>query len=163
MAYTATALSFMLENLAKPVVFTGAAIPLGRYYAKSLELFNDAERNLVASLYVAAQADIPEVVICFSNKLTRANRTTKFDNWAQNSFESPNYPFLGRIGTNLSLFRDNILNPPKYKLKTFTNLFTNIGVIWLIPGFEDSIIQSTAKDENKKAIVLICYGSGFSA
>ncbi|MES1923107.1 hypothetical protein MHBO_004647 [Bonamia ostreae] len=108
MAYTATALSFMLENLAKPVVFTGAAIPLG-------QLFNDAERNLVASLYVAAQADIPEVVICFSNKLTRANRTTKFDNWAQNSFESPNYPFLGRIGTNLSLFRDNILNPPKYK------------------------------------------------
>lgn len=107
MAYSASAISFMLENLSKPVVFTGAAIPLG-------ELFNDAEKNIIASLFVAAKADIPEVLICFSNKLTRANRTTKFDNWAQNSFESPNYPKLGSIGTNLSVNRNIVLNPPKY-------------------------------------------------
>ena len=84
MSYTCSALSFMLENLSKPVVLTGAQIPIG-------EVFNDAKNNLIASLCVAGQCQICEVCLMFNNKLLRGNRSTKFDAWHQDAFTSPNF------------------------------------------------------------------------
>ena len=96
MAYTASALSFMFENLNKPVVLTGAQIPIG-------EVFNDAKNNLIAALCVAGQCEICEVCLMFNNKLLRGNRSTKVDAWHQNAFNSPNFPPLGLFGIDLEM------------------------------------------------------------
>lgn len=155
MAYTASAISFMIENIDKPIVFTGAQIPLDNQ-------FNDAERNIISSLYLAGNANLREVVICFANTITRGNRTTKWDNWSQDVFISPNYPPLGNIGFDIRLCSDKILtpSPTSTKMKVNLNLFTNILVIWLVPGFDDSLLEMILEGKVKRAIVLVCYGTG---
>lgn len=108
MAYSASALSFMLENLTKTVVFTGAMLPLG-------EIFNDAVHNLTTSMFVAAQAKIPEVVIFFCSSILRANRATKMDSWALDGFGSPNFPSLGHVGINLTVNRNLVRTASAYQ------------------------------------------------
>lgn len=99
MAYTASALSFMLENLNKTVVVTGSQIPL-------LELKNDAVDNLLGSLLVAGHFNIPEVLIFFSNKLLRGNRCTKESTCEMSAFTSPNFPPLGLMGVDFDIHWD---------------------------------------------------------
>lgn len=101
MAYTASALSFMLENLNKTVVITGSQIPLN-------ELKNDAIDNLLGSLLVAGHFSIPEVMIFFSNKLLRGNRCTKESTCEMSAFTSPNFPPLGQMGVDFDIAWDQI-------------------------------------------------------
>lgn len=91
MAYAASALSFMLENLGKTVVFTGSQIPF-------FEVYNDARRNLIISILFAATSDFPEVCICFNDKILRGNRAVKVNSLSLDAFDSPNFPPLATIG-----------------------------------------------------------------
>ncbi|MES1910783.1 MAG: hypothetical protein MHM6MM_003315 [Cercozoa sp. M6MM] len=106
MAYTAAALSFLLVNLAKPVVLTGAQVPMD-------EVYNDARRNLLVSLLVAANLHIPEVCIFFHETLLRGNRATKSSPWAASAFSSPNYPPLARMGITVDVNERMLLPLPR--------------------------------------------------
>ena len=154
MSYTCSALSFMLENLNKPVVVTGAQIPIG-------EVFNDAKNNLIASLCVAGQCEICEVCLMFNNKLFRGNRSTKVDAWHQNAYDSPNFSPLGLFGIDLEMDEELFLAAPRRKFQVFTKLFSNIIVIWLTPGFSGEMLDAMFNSNNQvKALVLGFYGIG---
>lgn len=160
MAYTASALSFMLEFLGKPVVVSGAMIPL--HFPHS-----DARRNLIMSVMCAASLAIPEVCIYSNNKLLRGNRTTKVANMSVDAFHSPNFPSLAITGVEAIVDQPLILPYPRSRFRVFTNLSTNICVFHLVPGFDDECIEAyierrtAAKDQNKqKALVFALYGTG---
>lgn len=118
MHYTASVLSFMLENLNKPVIFTGSHIPL-------VEMRNDAQRNLIDALTVAGNFHIPEVCILFDSVLYRGNRTIKNDNMRFAAFESPNFNSLGEIGIKIKINWELILPPPKEEF-SFCEVFNMI-------------------------------------
>eukprot|EP00455_Lapot_gusevi_P030238 TRINITY_DN3249_c0_g1_i4.p1 TRINITY_DN3249_c0_g1~~TRINITY_DN3249_c0_g1_i4.p1 ORF type:complete len:343 (-),score=95.51 TRINITY_DN3249_c0_g1_i4:68-1066(-) len=155
MAYTASALSFMLENLSKPVIVTGAQVPLG-------ELHNDAKRNLIISMLLAANFDIPEVCLFFNLSLYRGNRTKKIDSWGIDAFRSPNFPPLAVMGTQVSVRHDLILPAPKRRFRIAKSLCTNINVLQAIPGFDDSSLLNFCQnpDNTPKGLVLALYGTG---
>ena len=109
MAYTASALSFMLENLGKPVILTGSQLPIGL-------LRTDGKENLITAIEIAAAKEnglpaVPEVCIYFDNKLTRGNRTTKMSAEHFDAFNSPNYPPLAEVGLHLKYFNNLISHP----------------------------------------------------
>ena len=108
MAYAATALSFMLENLGKTVVFTGSQIPF-------VEVYNDARRNLIASLIFASNQDFCEVCLFFNDKLLRGNRSVKMNSFGLDAFDSPNFPPLATLGVNVELRKDIAVPPPHGK------------------------------------------------
>jgi L-asparaginase len=110
LAYTASALSFMLENLGKPVVLTGSMIPMG-------EVYNDARRNLIISLVFAAQLELPEVVLFFNDRLLRGCRARKLHSTGLDAFDSPNFPPLATVGTAIHLERANFRKTPSDRLK----------------------------------------------
>lgn len=153
MAYTASALSFMLGNLSKPVILTGSNIPM-------CETINDASRNLTVAIMYAAALEIPEVCIFFNNTLLRGNRTTKLDNYGLNAFESPNYPPLATLKVHTKFNQDNILPLPRRRLRVRTVMEENIVCIRLIPGFSDSALHSLIRDESVRGLVLEVYGNG---
>lgn len=154
MAYTSSALSFMLENLAKPVILTGSQIPIEQVY-------NDAKRNLIVSILLSVRNDIPEVAVCFDGALFRGNRVTKIDNWGSHPFASPNYPPLAILGTQVKLGIGHIRVPPRYRFRIHTNMATNVLVVQLVPSFDDSIIEIYIKSSEKpRGLVLLLYGSG---
>eukprot|EP01084_Bolivina_argentea_P297085 511745_1 len=156
MSYTASALSFMLENLSKPVVVTGAQIPIG-------EVFNDAKNNLIASLCVAGKCQICEVCLMFNNKLFRGNRSTKCDAWHQDAFTSPNYPALGLFGVELEMQEDLFVIAPTKSFNVHKKIFNNIIVIWVTPGFNYNLLKSLLTSNKEVAIVLSFYGSSEDA
>jgi len=156
MAYTASALSFMLENLGKSVIITGAMIPLA--YPVS-----DAKRNLIVSLMCAANLDIPEVCIFFNDVLLRGNRAKKLDPGTVNPFHSPNFPPLATMGVRIALQRDIILPAPRRKFHAHTRMYGNIAVMLLVPGFDDLALQSfvaTSTRDRPAVLVLMLYGAG---
>ncbi|KAF1787170.1 L-asparaginase, N-terminal [Phytophthora cactorum] len=160
MAYTASALSFMLEYLGKPVVISGAMIPL--HFPHS-----DARRNLIMSVMCAASLAIPEVCIYSNNKLLRGNRTTKVANMSVDAFHSPNFPSLAVTGVEAIVDQPLILPYPRSRFRVFTNLSTNICVFHLVPGFDAECIEayierhSATKDQdNRKALVFALFGTG---
>lgn len=154
LAYTASALSFMLEHLGKPVVFTGSQIPM-------VAIYSDAKRNLLASILIACQVQIPEVLVCFGNHLYRANRVTKLDNWGQDAFASPNYPAIADLGIEMHVRLDMALMPARFRFKCHTELFTKIFVLHLVPGFDDGILTSYAQVPSEpRGLVLLLYGAG---
>jgi L-asparaginase len=104
MAYTASALPFMLQGLQKPVIITGAQIPL-------CELRNDARDNLITAMLIAADFAIPEVCLCFGSKLLRGNRAIKVDADGFDAFDSPNFPALGTVGIEIKINWDLVLPP----------------------------------------------------
>jgi len=112
MNYTASVLSFMLENLNKPVILTGSQIPL-------IEMRNDAQRNLIDTLTIAGSYHIPEVCIMFDSVLYRGNRTIKNDNMRLSAFECPNMNPLGEIGIKININWEYILPPPKEEFSYF--------------------------------------------
>lgn len=134
MAYAASALSFMLENLGKPVIFTGSQIPLSQIY-------NDAHRNLIVSIIFAGNSEFPEVCICFHDKILRANRTTKVDSVGLNAFHSPNFPPLATMGARIQQNIDLVLPPPRGALRVHKKLESDVVVVKLVPGFDDDSIQ----------------------
>lgn len=127
LAYTAAALSFMLQGLDKPVIVTGSQIPLSRPR-------NDAEGHLLAALELADRPEIHEVCVCFHGRLLRGNRVVKVDSSALAAFDSPNFPHLGEVGIDIQLREDLLLcaGNPAFTLPTFDN--AAVAVLRLFPG-----------------------------
>jgi L-asparaginase len=159
MSYSASALSFMLENLSKPVVFTGAQLPIGH-------LRTDAKENLITAIEIASlrnseQALLSEVCLYFEYKLYRGNRTTKINAENFDAFISPNYPILIESGVNLKTF------PETFSVKSGneafcvqTNFDTNVVIVKMFPGISETVLSAIFNIPTLKGIVLETYGAG---
>ena len=152
MAYTASALSFMLENLAKPVILTGSQIPL-------CELRSDGRDNLITSLLIAADDKVHEVCLCFGGLLLRGNRTTKVSADGFVAFASPNYPALAEIGISIRYHRPALLPKPEGKLHFQKLESIPIGVLKVFPGIQFELFESIMT-ETLRGIVLETFGAG---
>jgi L-asparaginase len=157
MSYSASALSFMLENLNKPVVFTGSQLPIG-------DLRTDAKENLITAIQIASSRQkgkpiIQEVCLYFEYKLYRGNRTTKISAEHFNAFTSPNFPPLAESGVHLNF---NYIEQKKNskKLIVHKKLDDNVVIVKLFPGISEAVLSSIIETPNLKAIVLETYGSG---
>lgn len=160
MAYTASALSYMLENLTKPVVLTGSQLPIG-------QLRTDGKENLITSIEIATakrhdgKAMVPEVCIYFSGHLMRGNRTTKQSADNFNAFESFNYPHLADVGVNISYHENRILQPDYSKPMTpHFQLDDNVVVFTIFPGIRRDLVEHILNTEGLRSIVMRTYGSG---
>ncbi len=159
MAYTASALSFMLENLSKPVILTGSQLPIG-------VLRTDGKENLITAIEIAAakidgKAIVPEVCIFFENHLMRGNRTTKINAENFNAFRSFNYPPLARVGIHIKYEPSRIIRPDDSKpLKPHFLFDSNVVILTLFPGIQESIVSSILHAPGLKAVVLKTFGSG---
>lgn len=152
MAYTASALSFMLENLAKPVIVTGSQIPLS-------EVRNDAVDNVITSLWLCAHQPIHEVCIYFNQRLLRGNRAQKVSAQQFNAFDSPNYPHLATIGISIEIQHHLLLKKPRqpFQLQTITPHF--IANFRLFPGFASDVLAYIIQ-QPVKGLILETYGAG---
>lgn len=160
MAYTASALSFMIENLRKPVVLTGSQLPIGK-------LRTDAKENLITALEIAADKDllgnpiVPEVCIFFQNDLLRGNRATKVNADNFNAFKSYNYPNLAKSGIQIRYDRKLILQPDYEKKTAFHYRLDNrIASLKLFPGIDHATVEAILTLKNVKAVIIETYGSG---
>jgi len=159
MAYTASALSFMLENLAKPVILTGSQLPIGL-------LRTDGRENLITAIEIAAAREndlpsVPEVCIYFDNKLTRGNRTTKMSAEHFDAFYSPNYPPLAEVGLHLKYFNQMIRHPlGRYDLKVNKEFDTNVAILKLFPGINRNLVKAIIKTEGLRGLIMETFGSG---
>ncbi|CAL4043864.1 L-asparaginase 1 [Buchnera aphidicola (Tetraneura ulmi)] len=154
MAYTASALSFILENLQKPVIITGSQIPLS-------EIRSDGRQNLINALFLVTNYPINEVTLLFNNKLYRGNRTTKKNTNGFDAFDSPNLDPLLEIGINVNYSKKSHLNKKTKKKKLKINKINSqpIGLIRIYPGISFKIIKYFLL-QPVKAIILCSYGSG---
>ncbi len=162
MAFTASALSFMLENLCKPVIITGSQLPIG-------EVRTDGEENLITALQVAAATDknnepmVREVAILFENYLWRGNRSTKMSADNFNAFKSNNYPELAQIGLGITFREDALYRvPSKRPLKVRYNMDPNVMFLELNPGMTPGTLRHLLNTPDIKGIVLKTYGAGNS-
>ncbi len=158
MAYSASALSFMLENLNKPVVFTGSQLPIG-------DLRTDAKENIITSLEIAGSYEngiplVPEVSLYFEYKLMRGNRTVKISSEHFNAFASPNYPVLCEAGVELEFYKDRILPYKKDLFRIFTDMDNRVVILKLFPGISRDYVQAVLQIPDLKAVVLESFGSG---
>jgi len=159
MSFTASALSFMLQNLDKPVILTGSQLPIGM-------LRTDGKENLISAIEIAAasrngQPLVPEVCIFFENRLFRGNRTTKHNAEHFNAFRSDNYPHLAEAGINIKYNFAFIHYPTnKRDLIIHTNLDNSIGVLKLFPGITAEFVDCVLNSPSIKAIILETFGSG---
>lgn len=159
MAFSASALSFMLENLSKPVIFTGAQLPIGM-------MRSDAKENLLTAIEIATaqengQAIVPEVCIFFEDTLFRGNRTTKKNAEHFSAFNSYNYPALAKAGVHIKYFRSYIHYPdPSNQLRVRKQIDQNIVIIKLFPGITQQTIHALLNIPELKAVVLESFGSG---
>lgn len=158
MSFTASALSFMLENLAKPVVLTGSQLPIGI-------IRTDGKENLITAIEIAAAREkgkpiITEVCIYFEYKLYRGNRTFKFNSAHFDAFKSPNYPALAEAGVTIHYNKTNLLKPGKGALKIHTKLENDIAVLKLFPGISKKITSAIINAKGIKAIILETFGAG---
>lgn len=160
MAYTASALSFMLENLTKPVILTGSQLPIG-------QLRTDGKENLITSIEIAAAhhndgtAIVPEVCIYFSGHLLRGNRSTKTNADGFNAFESFNYPHLGDAGVNIIYHEEYILYPD-FNKPMIPHFATdpNVIVFSLFPGIQEHLVRHFTEAPELRSIVMRTFGSG---
>ena len=160
MAYTASALSFMLENLSKPVILTGSQLPIG-------VLRTDGKENLITAVEIAAAKHpdgspvVPEVCIFFENHLLRGNRTTKINAENFNAFRSYNYPKLATAGIHIKYEYDRINKPdPSKPLIPHYSYDTNVVILTLFPGIQEGVIKQVLTTPGLRAVVLKTYGSG---
>lgn len=160
MAYTASALSFMLENLSKPVILTGSQLPIG-------VLRTDGKENLITSIEIAAAkhpdgtAIVPEVCIFFENHLLRGNRTTKINAENFNAFRSYNYPTLATAGIHIKYDYDRIRKAdPKTPMHPHYVFDTNVVILTIFPGIQENIVKTVLNTPGLRAVVLKTYGSG---
>ena len=154
MAYTASALPFMLQGIQKPVIITGAQIPL-------CEVRNDARENLITAILIAANFAIPEVCLCFGNKLLRGNRAVKADADGFDAFDSPNFPALGTVGIKIKINWD-LVKPPSQRAKSIAvkpMRESRVAVLRLFPGISADIVNNVLQPPIK-GLVLESYGIG---
>ena len=161
MAYTASALSFMLEHLHKPVIITGSQLPIG-------EVRTDGEENLITALQIAAERDpvngepmVQEVAILFENYLWRGNRATKMSADNFNAFKSNNYPSLAKIGLSIQFHNESLWRVhDRMPLRVHTGLDTNVLIIYVHPGLTEASLRQQLDTPGVKGIVLKTYGAG---
>lgn len=160
MSYISSAISFMFENLQKPIIFTGSQLPIG-------DLRTDAKENLITTIEIAAAKKngkpiISEVGLYFEYKLYRANRTTKINAEQFEAFTSMNYPPLAESGVHLN-FNEHLLHSQKdiaEKLVVRKKLDTNIAILKLFPGITKNVVESILNIKGLKGVVLETYGAG---
>lgn len=161
MAYTASALSFMLEHLHKPVIITGSQLPIG-------EVRTDGEENLITALQIAAERDpvngepmVQEVAILFENYLWRGNRSTKKSADNFNAFRSNNYPELAKIGLSIHFDNDALWRVnDNHPLRVHTGLDNNVIIVYVHPGLTEVALRQQLNTPGVKGIVLKTYGAG---
>jgi L-asparaginase len=159
MSYSASALSFMLENLAKPVIFTGSQLPIG-------DLRTDAKENLITSIQIAALQEggrpvVQEVCLFFESKLFRGNRTTKMSAEHFEAFGSPNYPVLASSGVHLRIHEEYLWkHGNRGPMQVHTQLDNRIGLLRLFPGMHPDWVGNLLQSPELKGLVLETYGAG---
>ena len=160
MAYTASAVSFMLENLSKPVIFTGSQLPVG-------VLRTDGKENLITAIEIASAKHpdgspvVPEVCIFFENSLMRGNRTRKISAENFNAFASPNYPLLAQAGVHISYDEGEIRHPDEtLPLKAHYAMDNNIAVLKLYPGISRQAVHQILGIPGLKGVVMETFGAG---
>ena len=161
MAYSASALSFMLGNLAKPVVFTGSQLPIGVPRT-------DGKENLISAVEIAAAKDpeghplVPEVCIFFDSQLLRGNRSTKVSSEEFLAFRSPNYPALAEAGISIKYNRRAILTPASWTepLRISTGLDTRVSILKVHPGITPQVMRYFMCGDATRAVIMETYGSG---
>lgn len=161
MAYSASALSFMLDGLTKPVIFTGSQLPIGVPRT-------DGRDNLILAVEIASAKDreghaaVPEVSVCFASSLMRGNRTTKVNSEGFKAFQSPNFPPLAEAGISIRYNSDSILRPDDWNrdLVINTQLDTRVSILKLHPGITPHVVRDILCGEETRAVVMETYGSG---
>jgi L-asparaginase len=158
MSYSASALSFLLENLSKPVVFTGSQLPIG-------DLRTDAKENLITAIQIASLQNkhkpvIQEVCLYFEYKLYRGNRTTKINAEHFNAFSSPNFPAIAESGVHLKVIQESSPSKSSKKLIVHKELEDQVVIIKMFPGINEIILSSILNIPNLKGVILETYGSG---
>lgn len=159
MAFSASALSFMLQGLKKPVVFTGSQLPIGT-------IRTDGKENLITAIEIAGMRDengeaiLQEVAVYFEYSLYRGNRSSKISANQFEAFQSPNYPELAKAGIHIEWQKDRLFRSSLTQLTVFTELQNKVALIRLYPGMNFEVYESIFKDTRVKAIVLETYGSG---
>ncbi len=158
MAYTASALSFMLQGLNKPVIFTGAQIPIG-------SIRSDARENLITSLEIAsAQIDgqprVSEVCIFFNFVLLRANRSQKVNSSTFSAFHSENYPPLAESGITIEFNEAALLPYRNSKLMVAADFDANVAILKIFPGIQQAVVNSILSTQELKGVILETFGSG---
>ena len=160
MSFTASALSFMLEDLMKPVILTGSQLPIGA-------LRTDGKENLITAIEIAAakNADgtpiVPEVCVLFHEKLMRGNRTTKVNSESFGAFNSNNYPTLAKAGTDIQFHTRNIRKyVPGLKLKAHHEYNSNIIILSLFPGIQKEVVEKVLQTKELKGVIFRTFGAG---
>lgn len=158
MAYTASAISFLLENLQKPVIFTGAQVPIGK-------MRTDARENLITALEIATSTSrgiciVPEVCIYFGDMLLRGNRAKKVESSHFNAFKSGNYPVLAQAGVEIEYRTRNILPLPTGPFKAHQQLDNRVVRLKLFPGLSEHVIRNLVLTPNLQGLLLESYGAG---
>lgn len=158
MSFTASALSFMLENLSKPVILTGSQLPIGI-------IRTDGKENLITAIEIAAAQKnkkpvVTEVCVYFEYKLYRGNRTYKYNSAHFDAFKSPNYPALAEAGVNIQYNTNALLKPGKKSLSVHTHLENDIAVLKLFPGLSKKITLAILNTPGIKAVIIETFGAG---
>ena len=167
MSYTASALSFMLENLSKPVIFTGSQLPIG-------DLRTDAKENLITSTGSARSVHdfdsallsnnqenvIKEVCLYFNNKLYRGNRTTKVNSDQFKAYASFNYPEIAQSGVDLKINYNNVFKPVNNNTVFYDTLDDRVSLLRIFPGISKKIVKHILSDDYSKVVIIETYGSG---
>jgi L-asparaginase len=159
MSYTASAISFMFENLSKPIIFTGSQLPIG-------DLRTDAKENLITSIEIASAQEngspiISEVCLYFEYKLYRANRTTKVNAEHFEAFSSPNFPPLVESGVHLKFNKQLIKIPnSKKRLEVRKKLNNNVVILKIFPGITKAVVESILTIKGLEGVIIETYGSG---
>lgn len=159
MAFSASALSFMLEGLAKPVIFTGSQLPIG-------SIRTDGKENLITAIEIAASVNadglpaLPEVALYFDYRLFRGNRTHKFSSEHFDAFTSPNYPALAEVGIHIDFNESVIYRPASKELRLHTSFDTNIAVLKLFPGISREMVQAVLSNPALKGLIIESFGAG---
>lgn len=160
MSYSASVLSFMLENLRKPVVFTGSQLPIGM-------LRTDGKENLISSIEIAAATDeegnpmVPEVCVYFESQLYRGNRTTKYNAENFRAFRSANYPVLADVGIHIR-FNTPLIRYPEGDVPFFVNyrLDNNVAIVKVVPGMNMNQLAQVKNIDGLRGVILETFGSG---
>ena len=161
MAYSASALSFMIEGLTKPIIFTGSQLPIGVPRT-------DGKENLISAVEIAAAKDeyghalVPEVCICFDNVLMRGNRTTKINSSNFRAFRSENLPPLAEAGINIRYNNDLIIKPSHWSEKPIfhKHIDTRVAILKIHPGITPQVVKDILCSKDSRAVIIETYGAG---
>lgn len=161
MSYSASALSFMLDGLTKPVIFTGSQLPIGVPRT-------DGKENLISAVEIASAKDeeghpaVPEVCVCFDSLLMRGNRSTKVNSEVFRAFQSPNFPPLAEAGINIRYNNEFIRKPNDWyqSLTINTDLDTRVSILKIHPGITPEVVRNILCGKDTRAIIMETYGSG---